>query len=174
MYKTYHHIRRTYLSNSIYFVTTNVRGWYPYFLKRSLAEILIGNIWWSHKEQQFTIYAFVVMPDHLHRLVQPQRTNISGVMHSIKNNSSRDIRRFLERYTNTPMYSGAAGSSAMKRITFQWQKSFLDHIIIDERDFHNHIEYTRYNPVKAGLVENPENYSFLHVDHDAINQAMGF
>ncbi len=91
------HIRRTYLPEAIYFVTTNVQERVPYFLDRDLAEMLIGNLWWSQKVQTFIVYAFVVMPDHLHLLVQPQKTRISDVLHSIKNNSSRDIRRFLEK-----------------------------------------------------------------------------
>lgn len=78
------HLRRLYLPDSIYFVTTNVRERIPYFLDRALAEMLIGNLWWSQKEQTFTVYAFVVMPDHLHFLVQPQKTSISDVLHSIK------------------------------------------------------------------------------------------
>jgi len=34
-----------------------------------------------------------------------------------------------------------------------WQRRFWEHLIGDEDDFHQHIEYIHYNPVKHGLVE---------------------
>ena len=34
-----------------------------------------------------------------------------------------------------------------------WQRRFWEHLIRDERDFSNHVEYIHYNPVKHGLVK---------------------
>ena len=43
---------------------------------------------------------------------------------------------------------------------FRWQKSFLDHIIRDENDYLNHLDYIYNNPVKHGLVTDPEQYPY--------------
>lgn len=91
-------------------------------------------------------------------------TNISQIMFAIKINSSRDIHKH--------MHSRGIDTSAMGSC-FQWQQSFYDHIIKDSRDFINHIEYIRYNPVKASLVKKPEDYPFLFFDEDVINRALG-
>ena len=37
---------------------------------------------------------------------------------------------------------------------FRWQKSYHDHIIRDESDFDNHIQYIKYNPIKHNLSDN--------------------
>jgi putative transposase len=34
-----------------------------------------------------------------------------------------------------------------------WQNRFWAHLITDEKDFENHMNYIHYNPVKHGLVE---------------------
>jgi putative transposase len=39
-----------------------------------------------------------------------------------------------------------------------WQKRFWDHIIRDEEDLAQHLDYIHYNPVKHGLVTRPEEW----------------
>lgn len=56
---------------------------------------------------------------------------------------------------------------------FTWQQSFYDHVIKDDRDLINHVEYIRHNPVKAGLVEKPEEYPFLFIDDKAVSKILG-
>ena len=36
-----------------------------------------------------------------------------------------------------------------------WQNRFWDHIIRDEQDLKNHLDYIHYNPVKHGLANSP-------------------
>jgi putative transposase len=35
-----------------------------------------------------------------------------------------------------------------------WQRRFWEHQIRDENDLQKHVDYTHYNPVKHGLVDN--------------------
>ncbi|WP_416235671.1 REP-associated tyrosine transposase [Nodularia sp. UHCC 0506] len=41
-----------------------------------------------------------------------------------------------------------------------WQYRFLEHLIRDEIDFQNYIEYIHYNPVKHGLVTAPRDWEY--------------
>ncbi len=157
-------MHRTYVPDGIYFVTTDVRHHIPMFAHAEIARILEKTIWWSRKAHRCILYAYVIMPDHLHILVEPTMTNISQIMHTIKINSSRDIHKHT--------HSRGIDTSAMG--WFQWQQSFYDHVIRDDRDFLNHVEYIRYNPVKAGLTQEPEDYPWLFVGKDAVRKAMGF
>ena len=36
-----------------------------------------------------------------------------------------------------------------------WQKRYWEHLIRDDRDLANHIDYIHYNPLKHGYVERP-------------------
>lgn len=161
------HIRRIYLPDAIYFVTTCVRYRNPAFLDEAIAQILEHTIHLNKKLKHFVLYAYVIMPDHMHLLVRPSEANISEVMRSIKTNSSRDINRHNASRATRVM----GGYFSHKR--FAWQEKFYDHVIMSDDDFRTHIEYIKVNPVKAGIVQNPEDYPFLFVDEDAIRQALG-
>jgi len=41
-----------------------------------------------------------------------------------------------------------------------WQRRFWEHLIRDENDLNNHIEYIHYNPVKHGLVTEPATWEY--------------
>ena len=42
-----------------------------------------------------------------------------------------------------------------------WQKRFNEHRIRDADDYAKHVEYVRMNPVKAGIVQRPDDYFYL-------------
>lgn len=162
------HIHRTYLPEAIYFVTTYVRRRKEFFRNPTVAKICEANMRNAFHIQRCVTFAYVIMPDHLHLLVQPSERNISELMRSIKTNTSRDINRYMHTSSH---HNRGPGTSVMGG-RFEWQSSFYDHVITDERDFRTHIEYIRYNPVKAGLVEKPEDYPFLYVDRNAIGRIL--
>ena len=39
-----------------------------------------------------------------------------------------------------------------------WQARYYDHILRNERDFHVHMDYIHFNPVKHGYVSRPADY----------------
>jgi putative transposase len=41
-----------------------------------------------------------------------------------------------------------------------WQKRFYDHVIRDETDFANHLDYIHFNPVRHGFTRRPSEYAF--------------
>ncbi len=45
-----------------------------------------------------------------------------------------------------------------------WQSRFWDHIIRDQQDYNNHIDYIHYNPVKHNYTMSPFewDYSSIH------------
>ena len=46
---------------------------------------------------------------------------------------------------------------------FRWQRSFRDHVIRDQRDFDNHIEYIYNNAVKHQLADSPHLWPWMWV-----------
>jgi putative transposase len=42
-----------------------------------------------------------------------------------------------------------------------WQRSYFEHVLRDDEDTFQVAQYILDNPVRAGLVESPENYPFL-------------
>jgi REP element-mobilizing transposase RayT len=100
--------------------------------------------------QKWTVYAAVVMPDHVHALCQPLVKKEDGIydlgeiLHSVKSFSAHKITQ--QRGTKGPV----------------WQDERFDRIIRDEMEFNEKWQYIRTNPVKKGLSENPEDYPWLY------------
>ncbi|WP_281648295.1 transposase [Parendozoicomonas sp. Alg238-R29] len=94
----------------------------------------------------FQTLAIVVLPDHLHCIWQlPDGDDDFSTRWSlIKASFSRELH-------------GSANHKGERSI---WQKRFWEHLIRDEGDLHNHIDYIHNNPVKHGYVETPSEWSY--------------
>jgi len=84
--------------------------------------------------------AWVVLPDHLHAIIELGDISLSGTVHRFKRKLSAICYRRNHR----------------GRI---WQHRFWDHIIRDQKDFNRHLDYIHFNPVKHGLASGPKDWS---------------
>ncbi len=88
------------------------------------------------------IYAFVLMPDHLHILLKPEAEPLGKIMQRIKGKAARLINQ----------KEGKEGAL--------WQREYYERAIRDESDLEEKYNYIVYNPVKDGLAEKPEDYPY--------------
>ena len=61
--------------------------------------------------------------------------------------------------------SGIQGSSNRRGEKNIWQRRFWEHLIRDEYDWRNHVDYVHYNPVKHGYVERAVEWPFSSFHH---------
>ena len=112
----------------------------------------------THRARPFHIYAWVVLPDHMHCVwTLPEGDNpYAARVQSIKARFSREVPAGHRR-----------ASHMARREKGIWQRRFWEHHIRNERDHHNHIAYCWHNPIKHGLVEDIRDwpYSSWHRDH---------
>jgi REP element-mobilizing transposase RayT len=104
---------------------------------------------------RWSVYAAVVMPDHIHILARPLTLNLmdplAGPVHDL-GDILGSIKKFSARRIN--LRHGRSGAL--------WQDERYDRIVRDDREFEEKWLYLRTNPVKAGLVEKPEDYPWLY------------
>jgi putative transposase len=120
----------------IYFITTRLKQ-EGHFLTKNEAEIVANTILDSSTRKEITLYAYVIMPNHIHILLKPIICGISKAMQLIKGRSSRQL-----------------GEGNV------WQKGFFDFGILTEEKFREKFNYIHFNPVKWGLVEKAEDYKY--------------
>jgi putative transposase len=92
----------------------------------------------------FGMLAFVVLPDHLHCIwsLPEDDADFPARWNRIKGEFSR---RVDSRGCGSP-------SRISKRERGIWQRRYWEHLIRDERDLRNHIDYIHFNPVKHRYV----------------------
>ena len=137
-------IRRWYVPNAVYFITAVTRERRPLFADEANVDLLRATMRKAKEYHPFRMHAYALMPDHIHLLIYvPEATSISGLMHSIQRNFTRNYKKARDLYA--PM-----------RL---WQRGFWDHVIRNEDDFERHFDYIHYNPVKHGYTALPADYA---------------
>jgi putative transposase len=129
---------RAYQPGGCYFFTVVTANRLPRFADKSNIERLRRAFRQVMVKHPFTIDAIVIMPDHLHALwrLPEDDDDFSTRWRLIKHYVSRGNQE------NAPF----------------WQPRFWEHLIRDERDWRNHVDYIHYNPVKHGIVSKPEEW----------------
>ncbi|MBI3331754.1 transposase [Candidatus Peregrinibacteria bacterium] len=115
------------------FITTVTKDRRPIFANPALAREAVECLYRVQELHPFFLYAFVIMPDHCHFLVTvPEPGTISKIMNVYK--------------------SGMTFNTGIRRM---WQARFHMRIV---RNANGAFRYIHWNPVKAGLCENMEDY----------------
>jgi putative transposase len=94
----------------------------------------------ARKWDLFDLHAWVIMSNHVHALLEPHGP-LQEVTRAVKNTSSRQANLILGR-TGQPF----------------WQAESFDHWIRNGKEFDRIARYIEENPVKAGLIEQPEQW----------------
>jgi len=59
------------ISSHLYFITATLLGWRPLFARRDFALIVLNSLDWHRSQKRFALYAYVIMPTHLHAIIKP-------------------------------------------------------------------------------------------------------
>jgi putative transposase len=126
-----------------YFITTKCWQGRTVFQVPENAEILIEALFHYRERGAYLVHEFVVMPDHLHLLLTPNTTtSLEKAMQFIKGGSSYRIR------------------NARNQKMEIWQVGFHDWTVRDGDDWQTKVEYIHTNPVRAKLVQSPEDWPY--------------
>jgi putative transposase len=93
------------------------------------------NILLHDDNRRCRLLAWVIMPNHVHVLVEIWNTPMSKLVHSWKKLATNFVNARLDR----------TGS--------WWQEDYFDRYMRDEAHFLKTVHYIEWNPVKAGLVK---------------------
>jgi putative transposase len=117
-------------------ITTSER--YPWFrLHPKLTETLTQLLSKMSKERETALFAWCIMPDHLHLLLQD--SDIMDFIRLLKGRITPEGRRIEPGRT-------------------LWQRSFYDHALRKEESLADVALYIWYNPVRAGIIDCAWNY----------------
>ena len=110
----------------------------------ALAELMVGALRY-HDGTRYYLYDYVIMPDHLHAILQPTvgengSERITSILYSLKSWSAKQINLRVGRQGEL------------------WQKEGYDHIIRNRQDYEEKALYIYMNPVKAGLTPDPADW----------------
>ncbi|MFJ4249972.1 REP-associated tyrosine transposase [Pseudomonas sp. NPDC089741] len=124
----------------IYLLTAVVHERQSVFSDCKLGRLLVEQMRTANDEGMVTSLAFVVMPDHLHWLVELKQGSLAQLMCRVKSRSCRaiNIRR------------GSQGRL--------WQRGYHERALRREENLKGVARYIVMNPLRAGLVQRLGDY----------------
>ncbi len=144
-------LKRYYGAGDLHFITCSCYQRKPWLGTAARRDLFLKILEEARQRYRFVVLGYVVMPEHFHLLItEPQEGNPSTVMQVLK-------QRFAQRVLRRSR-SDAQGSLAEQRPVHVWQARFYDFNVWTERKRVEKLRYMHRNPVKRGLVKEPEQW----------------
>jgi putative transposase len=141
------------------FYTATILEWKTLLSQDKYKEVIIESLRYLTTKERITLYAFVLMKNHIHLIWQalpgntPQQIQLSFMKYTaqqIKFDLIKHHPLVLERFKI---------NSADRTYQF-WERNALSIDLYTHAVFMQKLEYIHWNPVRAGICVLPEEYYF--------------
>ena len=148
----------------IYFTTSTVVHWIDLFTRKELKYIIVNAIRHCQEMKGLLVYAWVVMPSHLHMIAGSEGMPLNEIMRDFKKYTTRrmisEINMIHESRKVWLLKAFVKAGKELKRVTNH--KIWKDGNHPVELDNHQlqqeKLDYIHRNPVEAEIVDEPEYY----------------
>ena len=125
--------------NSIFNITIDALERRAYFDQGSFNHKVVAILRGLAERHRCPIQIYCLMPTHLHMLIKPGARSLVDFIGEFKKQTS-DLARVTQGVVKL------------------WQRSFFDHRLRSDESAAEQYDYIRVNPVRAGLVANPNDW----------------
>lgn len=116
----------------------------PYWLREKEVAEIVEEAMHYRDGKQYDLHTFTIMPNHVHMMMTLLAD--APVLYKVM----QDLKK----------YSGLHCNRHLKREGQFWENESYDHIVRDEKEFWNILNYILQNPVKAGFVKEWQQWPF--------------
>ncbi|HEY1787262.1 MAG TPA: transposase [Verrucomicrobiae bacterium] len=106
---------------------------------------LVQNNLWHHDGAKYQLLGWVIMPNHVHVLVEIWNVPLGDIVKSWKSYTSKGAQRILRGKDSCPFQ------------TF-WENDYFDRYLRDDDHYRRIIRYIENNPNKAALAKAPADW----------------
>ncbi|ACO33629.1 MULTISPECIES: transposase [Acidobacterium] len=136
-------------TGDLHFVTFSCHGRKPYLDHASARELFEHSLEAMRQRYDFLLLGYVVMPEHVHLLVsEPREAMLAKALQAVK-----------------------LSVAVQRRERPFWQARYYDFNVYSPAKRVEKLRYMHRNPVKRGLVAQPEQWSWSSFRHYATGEA---
>ena len=152
--------------NALHFLTFQIVDWIDVFTRKIYKDIIIDSFKYSIENKEFQIFAYVIMSNHVHLVAHSSSGKLSDAIRDIKKYTSVriiqtifDINESRKKWMLNRFKFNASHIKKNKNYQVWTHENHAIYLYSNEF-IKEKIEYIHNNPVKAGIVQHPEDYLY--------------
>ncbi len=145
--------------NTFHYITAVVFNRTRIFQSVIACKILIDVLSEIKTIHPFKLVGYVLMPDHIHLLINPVNSDLSIFLRKLKGKSARQIIDWLKS-ENHHRSLEKLRLNAIGQEFAVWQKSSFVVDLVSPKFLRQKLDYIHLNPVRAGLCNAPQDWRF--------------
>ena len=147
--------------NNFHYVTAVAYKRLPIFKSQKSCEILIEVIEEIRQIHPFKLIGYVIMPNHVHLILNPLEEKIGVLMRKIKDKSAHLIVEWLKENNFTESLNKLLLTAKNERQTYAvWQRDFSAIDLWSPKFLRQKLKYIHLNPIRANLCDHPAKWKF--------------
>ncbi|MCH5720508.1 REP-associated tyrosine transposase [Niabella hibiscisoli] len=141
-----------------FFTATNLE-WKPLLKTVAHKEIVISSLRFLVENKRIKLFAFVIMPNHLHLIWQMQPLiHPKHVQRDFLKYTAQQMKYHMQQHYPEMLQAFFVG--AADRMYQFWERNPLSIELRSYTIFQQKLDYIHFNPVRAGLCKYPEEYLY--------------
>lgn len=148
----------------LFFMTLTIVDWIDLFSRKLYRDILIKNMEYCRIHKGLSVGAYVIMTNHMHVIWQSKCGRLSDTLRDYKSFCTKELIEAIEHNPESrkdwllrAFKFHARGTNQNKDYKI-WVSGNHPEQIFTEDFMRTKLDYIHNNPVRAGLVEKPEDY----------------
>lgn len=152
--------------DKLHYITLQVVEWVDIFSREVDRKIIVENLAYCQANKDLEIYAWVIMSNHVHLLLRSNKEELSDMLRDFKSYTSKKI---IEQVSSDGESRKVWMLKIFQQAAFSYKRNadyqFWTHdnhaeIAFSNKFIEQKLAYIHNNPVRAGLVEKPEDYIY--------------
>ena len=145
----------------LYFITATICGWKNLFNNKDYAQIVLNSLDWMQKNKRIKLYAFVIMPSHIHAIILPLQATIGNSLQQFGSFTAHKILNQLRKDNFAELINYFHSQNIQQEHNHRiWQDIQAKNIYSSEF-LEQKLDYIHNNPLLAGLVGEADRSKYL-------------
>jgi putative transposase len=141
------------------FITITCLNWIPVLREDRFKDIIIESLSFLSRSNRVSVYAFVIMYNHMHLIWQIMGENErQAVQRDFLKFTGQQILKIL-RNEKSPLQNDLLVNAKDRKFQV-WERNSLSIPLWSDRVMSQKLDYIHNNPVKAQLCRSPEDYKY--------------
>ena len=135
----------------LYFITATITGWKHLFIEATYADIVLDSLMWLREHDRWFLYAFVLMPSHLHAMIRPRGEHtISTVFQNFGSFTAHRILKQLRRDRRDDLLASFRKAQTHPQKTHRIWEPIEAKNVYTPQFLIEKLEYIHNNPINKG------------------------